>query len=220
MSREIADLPEPLADYVRRIGVREDPLLERLRAETARLPEAGMQISPEQGALLAFLVELVGARRALEIGTFTGYSAIVVARALGPEGRLVCCDRSPTWTAIARRYWAEAGLAERIELRLGPAVETLDELLAGGTEPFDFAFIDAAKDEYPAYFERVIRLVRPGGLVAIDNVFLSGAVADPVADDPAVRAVRALNEHLAGDERLAVAVVPIRDGLTLVRRRA
>lgn len=220
MSREIADLPEPLADYVRRIGVREDPLLERLRAETARLPEAGMQISPEQGALLAFLVELVGARRALEIGTFTGYSAIVVARALGPEGRLVCCDRSPIWTAIARRYWAEAGLAERIELRLGPAVETLDELLAGGTEPFDFAFIDAAKDEYPAYFERVIRLVRPGGLVAIDNVFLSGAVADPVADDPAVRAVRALNEHLAGDERLAVAVVPIRDGLTLVRRRA
>lgn len=220
MRREIADLPEPLADYVRRIGVREDALLERLRAETARLPEAGMQISPEQGALLAFLVELIGARRALEIGTFTGYSAIVVARALGPEGRLVCCDRSPTWTAIARRYWAEAGLAERIELRLGPAVETLDELLAAGTEPFDFAFIDAAKDEYPAYFERVIRLVRPGGLIAIDNVFLSGAVADPAADDPAVRAVRALNERLAGDERLAVAVVPIRDGLTLVRRRA
>lgn len=220
MSGEVADLPERLAEYVRRIGVREDPLLERLRAETAALPEAQMQISPEQGALLAFLVELLGARRALEIGTFTGYSALVVARALGPEGRLVCCDRSPTWTAIARRYWAEAGLADRIELRLGPALASLDDLLAGGAAgTFDFAFIDAAKDEYPAYFERVVRLVRPGGLVAIDNVFLGGAVADPTVDTPAVRAVRALNERLAADERLAVAVVPIRDGMTLVRRR-
>lgn len=221
MSGEVADLPERLAEYVRRIGVREDPLLERLRAETAALPEAQMQISPEQGALLAFLVELLGARRALEIGTFTGYSALVVARALGPEGRLVCCDRSPTWTAIARRYWAEAGLADRIELRLGPALASLDDLLAGGAAgTFDFAFIDAAKDEYPAYFERVVRLVRPGGLVAIDNVFLGGAVADPTVDTPAVRAVRALNERLVADERLAVAVVPIRDGMTLVRRRA
>lgn len=220
MSGEVADLPERLAEYVRRIGVREDPLLERLRAETAALPEAQMQISPEQGALLAFLVELLGARRALEIGTFTGYSALVVARALGPEGRLVCCDRSPTWTAIARRYWAEAGLADRIELRLGPALASLDDLLAGGAAgTFDFAFIDAAKDEYPAYFERVVRLVRPGGLVAIDNVFLGGAVADPTVDTPAVRAVRALNERLVADERLAVAVVPIRDGMTLVRRR-
>jgi predicted O-methyltransferase YrrM len=221
VSGEVADLPERLAEYVRRIGVREDPLLERLRAETAALPEAQMQISPEQGALLAFLVELLGARRALEIGTFTGYSALVVARALGPEGRLVCCDRSPTWTAIARRYWAEAGLADRIELRLGPALASLDDLLAGGAAgTFDFAFIDAAKDEYPAYFERVVRLVRPGGLVAIDNVFLGGAVADPTVDTPAVRAVRALNERLVADERLAVAVVPIRDGMTLVRRRA
>jgi predicted O-methyltransferase YrrM len=220
VSGEVADLPERLAEYVRRIGVREDPLLERLRAETAALPEAQMQISPEQGALLAFLVELLGARRALEIGTFTGYSALVVARALGPEGRLVCCDRSPTWTAIARRYWAEAGLADRIELRLGPALASLDDLLAGGAAgTFDFAFIDAAKDEYPAYFERVVRLVRPGGLVAIDNVFLGGAVADPTVDTPAVRAVRALNERLVADERLAVAVVPIRDGMTLVRRR-
>jgi predicted O-methyltransferase YrrM len=221
MSREIADLPEPLAAYVRRIGVRADPLLERLRAETATLPEAQMQISPEQGALLALLVELVGARRALEVGTFTGYSAIVVARALGPEGHLVCCDRSATWTAIAQRYWAEAGLADRIELRLGPALDSLDGLLAeGGEGTFDFAFIDAAKDEYPAYFERVVRLVRPGGLVAIDNVFLGGAVADPAADGPGVRAVRALNARLAADENLTVAVVPIRDGLTLVRRRA
>ncbi len=221
MRREVADLPEPLGSYVRRIGVRDEPLLERLRAETATLPEAQMQISPEQGALLAFLVELIGARRALEIGTFTGYSAIVVARALGPEGRLVCCDRSATWTAIAGRYWAEAGLADRIELRLGPALESLDALLAAGeADGFDVAFIDAARDEYPAYFERVIRLVRPGGLVAIDNVFLGGAVADPAADTPAVRAVRALNERLAADPDLAVAVVPIRDGMTLVRRRA
>lgn len=221
MRREVADLPEPLGSYVRRIGVRDDPLLERLRAETATLPEAQMQISPEQGALLAFLVELIGARRALEIGTFTGYSAIVVARALRPEGRLVCCDRSATWTAIASRYWVEAGLADRIELRLGPALASLDALLAeGAADSFDFAFVDAAKDEYPAYFERVIRLVRPGGLVAIDNVFLGGSVADPGADTPAVRAVRALNARLAADPDLAVAVVPIRDGMTLVRRRA
>lgn len=220
MRREVADLPGRLAEYVRRIGVREDPLLERLRAETAALPEAQMQISPEQGALLAFLVELLGARRAVEIGTFTGYSALVVARALGPEGRLVCCDRSLTWTAIAQRYWAEAGLDKRIELRLGPALASLDELLDGGAAgTFDFAFIDAAKDEYPAYFERVIRLVRPGGLIAIDNAFLGGTVADPAIDTPAVRAVRALNERPVADERLAVAVVPIRDGMTLVRRR-
>lgn len=220
MSGDVVELSERLAAYVRRIGVRDDPLLERLRAETASLPEAQMQISPEQGTLLAFLVELIGARRALEIGTFTGYSAIVVARALGPGGRLVCCDRSRTWTAIAERYWAEAGLADRIELRLGPALASLDALLEeGAADSFDFAFIDAAKDEYPAYFERVVRLVRPGGLVAIDNVFLDGAVADPAAEGPAVRAVRALNERLIADDRLAVAVVPIRDGLSLVRRR-
>lgn len=132
----------------------------------------------------------------------------------------MCCDRSLTWTAIAQRYWAEAGLDKRIELRLGPALASLDELLDGGAAgTFDFAFIDAAKDEYPAYFERVIRLVRPGGLIAIDNAFLGGTVADPAIDTPAVRAVRALNERLVADERLAVAVVPIRDGMTLVRRR-
>ncbi len=220
MRREVADLQEPLASYARRIGVREDPVLEQLRTETAALPEAQMQISPEQGTLLAFLVELIGARRAIEIGTFTGYSAIVVARALGPEGRLVCCDRSRAWTAIAERYWAEADLTERIELRLGPAIDSLDALLAAGEAgTYDFAFIDAAKDEYPAYLERVIQLLRPGGLVAIDNVFLGGAVADPAADGPGVRAVRALNERLAADPDLAVAVVPIRDGMTLVRRR-
>jgi predicted O-methyltransferase YrrM len=179
-----------------------------------------MQIAPEQGMLLALLVELLGARRCLEVGTFTGYSSTVVALALPPDGHLVCLDVSEEWTALARRAWQEAGVADRVDLRLGPAIESLDALLAedaAGT--FDFAFVDAAKDEYPAYYERVLRLLRPGGLVAFDNVFLAGRVADPAANDAGAAAVRALNDALHDDERVSIAVLPIADGVTLVRKR-
>jgi predicted O-methyltransferase YrrM len=220
MSNTTHGLSEALQEYVGRVGVREPEVLRRLRDETAKLPQHGMQIAPEQGMLLALLVELMGARQCLEIGTFTGYSSTVVALALPPDGRLVCLDVSEEWTATARKAWREAGVAERVELRLGPAVESLDAMLAeGATGTFDFAFVDAAKDEYPAYYERVYELLRPGGLVAFDNVFLRGRVADPAADDDAVRAVRALNERLATDERVSIAVVPIADGVTLVRKR-
>jgi predicted O-methyltransferase YrrM len=220
MSNASIGLSPELQEYVVRVGVREPDVLRRLRAETAPLPEHGMQIAPEQGMLLALLVELVGARRCLEIGTFTGYSSTVVALALPPDGTLVCLDRSDEWTALARRTWREAGVDDRIELRLGPAIESLDRLLdegAGGT--FDFAFVDAAKDEYPAYYERVLRLLRPGGLVAFDNVFMGGRIADAGEDRDGLRAMRELNERLATDERVSIAVVPIADGLTLARKR-
>jgi predicted O-methyltransferase YrrM len=220
MSNKSIGLPDDLQAYVVRVGVREPPVLRRLRDETAKLPQHGMQIAPEQGMLLALLVELVGARRCLEIGTFTGYSSTAVALALPPDGHLVCLDVSEEWTALARRTWQEAGIADRVELRLGPAIESLDALLAeGAAGTFDFAFVDAAKDEYPAYYERVLRLLRPGGLVAFDNVFLAGRVADPAADDPGARAVRSLNDALHDDERVSIAVVPIADGVTLVRKR-
>jgi len=220
MSNASVGLSDELQAYLVRIGVREPDVLRRLRDETAPLPEHGMQIAPEEGMLLALLVELTGARRCLEIGTFTGYSSTVVARALPPDGRLLCLDVSEEWTSIARRTWAAAGVADRIELRLGPAVDSLDRLLADGAAgTFDFAFVDAAKDEYPDYYERVIELLRPGGLVAIDNVFMSGRVVDRSVDSVGVRAVRELNERIHADERVSIAVVPIADGVTLARKR-
>jgi caffeoyl-CoA O-methyltransferase len=220
MSNASVGLSDELQAYLVRIGVREPDVLRRLRDETAPLPEHGMQIAPEEGMLLALLVELTGARRCLEIGTFTGYSSTVVARALPPDGRLLCLDVSEEWTSIARRTWAAAGVADRIELRLGPAVDSLDRLLADGAAgTFDFAFVDAAKDEYPDYYERVLELLRPGGLVAIDNVFMSGRVVDRSVDSVGVRAVRELNERIHADERVSIAVVPIADGVTLARKR-
>jgi predicted O-methyltransferase YrrM len=179
-----------------------------------------MQISPEQGAFLAMLVRLLGARRCLEIGTFTGYSSLSVALALPPDGRLVCCDVSEEWTAVARRYWAEAGIADRVELRLGRALATLDGLLADGARgTFDFAFVDASKREYPDYHERVLKLLRSGGLVVYDNVLWGGAVVDPTDDDPDTNGVRRLNDRLATDERVDVSMLPVSDGLTLARKR-
>jgi predicted O-methyltransferase YrrM len=220
MSLKTLGLPEDLRDYLLRVGVREPEVLRRLRGETASLPEANMQIAPEQGAFMSLLAELVGARRCLELGTFTGYSALAVALVLPPDGRIVCCDVSREWTDIARRYWADAGVANRIELRLGAALETLDALLAeGAADSFDFAFVDAAKTEYPAYYDRLLRLVRPGGVMLFDNVFQDGDVARPAVDAPDVRAIRELNGRLATDERVSVAMVPIADGLTLARRR-
>lgn len=220
MSNKSIGLPDDLQAYVVRVGVREPAVLRSLREQTTKLPEHGMQIAPEEGMLLALLVQLIGARRCLEIGTFTGYSSTAVALALPPDGRLVCLDVSEEWTALARRTWQQAGVAERVELRLGPAVASLDALLAeGAAGTFDFAFVDAAKDEYPAYYERVIQLLRPGGLVAFDNVFLAGRVVDEAADDAGARAVRSLNDQLAADERVSIAIIPIADGVTLARKR-
>ena len=195
-----------------------DELLERLDRESQGLGDvAVMQMAPEQGALTTVLVRAIGARRALEIGTFTGYGSISIARGLPADGRLVTLDLNEEWTAIARRYFEEAGLADRIELRLGPALETLRGLPAG--DPFDFAFIDADKAEYPDYYEETLRLMRPGGLVIIDNVFRGGTVIDPAVDDEAVRAVRELNDRIAADDRVTAAMVGVADGITLALKR-
>lgn len=184
------------------------------------MPEHDMQIAPEQGALMALLVELTGARRCLEVGTFTGYSSLSVALAMPADGRLVCCDLSREWTDVARRYWAQAGVADKIELRLGPALDTLDGMVAEGLAgTFDFAFLDADKDNYPAYADRLLTLLRRGGLMAIDNVFWGGEVAQPEVDNVSVRGIRELNRMLASDERVSLSMVPIADGLTLARKR-
>lgn len=223
MSKRTIQVDDRLYDYIHENSLREDPLLRRLREETARNPMSNMQISPEQGQFMALLAELIGAKNAIEIGTFTGYSAISVARVLKPGGKLICCDVSDEYTAVARRYWTEAGLADRIDLRLAPAIQTLDELIAkGGAGTMDFAFIDADKENYDAYYERVLRLLRPGGLVTIDNVLWDGKVADPSvrdADDVDTAAIRALNKKLAKDERVTLSLIPISDGLTLARKR-
>jgi caffeoyl-CoA O-methyltransferase len=220
VSNATLGLPEELHAYLLDVGVREPDLLRQLRDETAAMPEHDMQIAPEQGALMALLVELTGARRCLEIGTFTGYSSLCVALALPADGRLVCCDLSREWTDIARRYWIQAGVADKIELRLGPALDTLDGMLAEGlTGTFDFAFLDADKDNYPAYADRILTLLQRGGLMAIDNVFWGGEVAQPEVDNVSVRGIRELNRMLATDERVSLSMVPIADGLTLARKR-
>ena len=220
MANTTLGLPTDLRDYLRRVAVREPAVLWRLRAETASMPEANMQIAPEQGALMTLLAELTGARRCLELGTFTGYSALAVALVLPPGGRVVCCDMSREWTDVGRRFWAEAGVDDRIEVRIGPALDSLDAMInEGASDSVDFAFVDAAKEEYPAYYERLMRLVRRGGLMLFDNVFWGGDVVNPEVDDSDVRGIRELNERLAADERVTVAMVPLADGLTLVRRR-
>ena len=220
MSRQTLTLSDALYDYLLSVSLREPPLLYRLREETAALPHAVMQISPEQGQFMALLAELVGARRVLEVGTFTGYSALVVALALPADGRIITCDVDEEMTAIARRYWAEAGVADKIDLRLGPAVDTLDALLAdGGAGTFDYAFVDADKENYEAYYERSLALLRQGGLMVIDNVLWSGAVADPNQKDADTNAIRALNAKLHGDERVSLSLLPVSDGITLARKR-
>lgn len=220
MTRRTNHLPDDLYGYLLDVSSREPDVLRRLREETADLPRANMQIGPEQGQFLALLVELTGARNALEIGTFTGYSALWMALALPEGGRLVACDVSEEWTSVGRRYWEEAGVAHKIDLRLAPAVETLDGLLEGGREgDFDFAFIDADKGGYEAYYERALRLLRPGGLMALDNTLWEGKVVDPENRDPDTEAIRALNASLTRDERVTLSLLPVGDGLTLARKR-
>jgi predicted O-methyltransferase YrrM len=209
-------LPDAVDAYIHNVATLESPLQRRLRDETAKLSNAGMQIGADQGAFLALLVRLMGARSALEIGTFTGYSALAVATALPADGRLVCCDISDEWTQIARRYWREAAVAERIDLRLAPAAETLRVLLSdSGPGSFDFAFIDADKTGYDAYYEACLTLLRPGGLMAFDNTLWSGAVADPAKNDPDTVALRALNLKARDDPRVTSCLVSIGDGVLL-----
>ena len=209
-------LPDAVDAYLHNVATRETPLQRRLRDETAKLPMAGMQIGSDQGAFLALLVRLIGVRRAIEIGTFTGYSALAVATALPADGRLVCCDVSDEWTQMARRYWREAGVADRIDLRLAPATETLRDLLRdSGPDSFDFAFIDADKTGYDGYYEACLKLLRPGGLIAFDNTLWSGAVADPAKNDPDTSALRALNLKVRDDPRVTSCLVSMGDGVLL-----
>jgi predicted O-methyltransferase YrrM len=213
-------VPDAIERYVNETITRESAVQKRLRAETAGLPRSRMQIGPDQGALLDLLVRLTGTRRALEIGTFTGYSALTVAAALPEDGKLVTCDISEEWTAIARRYWAEAGLSARIDLRLGQATATLTTLLRDdGPGSFDFAFIDADKTEYDAYYEACLQLVRPGGLLAIDNMIWGGAVADPCIQDDETRALRALGAKIRDDGRVEACLLTVGDGVMLARKR-
>jgi caffeoyl-CoA O-methyltransferase len=220
MSRDTINVTDDLITYIRNVGLHEDADLAALREETAHHRHAMMQIGPEQGAFMGLLMRILGVRRTLEIGVFTGYSAMVVAKAMGPEGKVLALDVSEEFTGIARRHWAKAGIADRIELRLRPAAESLQELVAAGaTETFDFAFIDADKSNYDTYYEYALKLVRRGGLIAIDNVLWSGQVIDLSDETPDTVAIRALNEKVHGDERVDAVLVPIGDGLTLARRR-
>ena len=220
MQKSALGLDEAIYDYLLKVSLREADVLRRLREETAAMPQSIMQIAPEQGQFMALLVELMGATRCIEVGVFTGYSTLAVALALPPEGRITACDISEEFTAVARRYWADAGVGHKIDLRLAPAIETLDALIAeGGAGAHDFAFIDAEKSEYVDYYERLLTLLRPGGLILIDNVLWSGKVADPemVSDDTV--AIRAFNDRLAADERISISMLPVADGLTFARKR-
>lgn len=213
------ELNGALMRYVAAHGSRETAVQKRLRAETLKQPMAQMQIGPEQGALMQVLVRMLGARRCIEIGTFTGYSALAVAMALPANGRIVCCDISEEWTAIARRYWKLAKVEKKIDLRLAPALRTLDELLREGKGKYDFAFIDADKANYRNYFERCLKLLRPGGLIAIDNTLWSGRVLDARSTETDTRAIRAFNRRLQRDRRVDVALLTVGDGLTLALKR-
>jgi caffeoyl-CoA O-methyltransferase len=220
MSRRSLGLEDTVYDYLLRESLREPALLADLRKETAALPEAGMQISPEQGQFMQLLVELMGARLAVEVGTFTGYSALSVALAMPSDGRLVCCDLSSDYTDIGKPYWARAGVADKIDLRIGPALDTLDGLLEEGCAGrVDFMFVDADKTNYDGYYERGLKLLRQGGLLAIDNVLWNGSVADPSNRKETTEAIRALNSKLHGDERITLSMLPVGDGLTLARKR-
>lgn len=220
MPKKTSGLNDQLYDYLLSVSSREPEILRQLRQETATHSQAGMQIAPEQGQFMALLVQLLGATKTLEVGVFTGYSSLCVALALPATAKIVACDVSEEYTAIARRYWQAAGVADKIELRLAPALETLDQLLASGqAETFDFAFIDADKENYERYYERSLQLVRPGGLIAIDNVLWYGRVADLHEQDRSTLAIRALNEKLHHDERVTISLVPIADGLTLALKR-
>ncbi len=221
MSTRPTPLDDRLWSYLCRVSLRESPLLAELRAETGQMPAAECQISPEQGQFMALLVRLLGVRRALEIGTFTGYSSLAVAMALPDDGCLLCCDVSEQWTSVARRYWQRAGVAHKIGLRLGPALQTLESMTSNGEKgSFDFAFVDADKTGYREYYERCLELLRPGGLVMFDNMLWEGKVADPHAHDEDTRAIRELNANVSADHRVASSLLQIGDGVLLAMKLA
>ncbi len=220
MSSHHLQVTEALVQYIRSVTPAEPEIFTRLREETLRDPLARMQISPEQGALFGLLTRLAGFRRTLEIGVFTGYSSLWVASSMPEDGRIVACDISEEWTSVARRYWGQAGVAHKIDLRLAPALHTLDALIAQGqAASYDFAFIDADKENYAAYYDRVLTLLRPGGLIAVDNVLWYARVIDPASQDVDTVALRAFNQKLAGDDRVWLVMLPIGDGLTLAVKK-
>lgn len=220
MTNRSLNLDDALYQYLLDVSLRESPLLKRLREETAQLPTARWQIAPEQGQFMALLVQISGARKILEIGTFTGYSALCMAQAMPADGRLICCDLPGDYNAIAERYWHEAGVAERIDLRLAPALETLSALERGGqSESFDLIFIDADKANYRVYLEHALVLVRQGGLILFDNVLWGGRVLEKSPESADTRAIQALNRGLLRDSRIDLSLLPLGDGLTLCRKR-
>ena len=217
MSRHFS-FDEKAYQYLVNTSVREPDVARRLREETQKLPQAQMQIGPDQGQFMQLLVQLIRAKKTIEVGVFTGYSSLWVANGLPDDGRIVACDVSEEYTAVARRYWKEAGVDHKIDLQLRPAVETLDELLSIQAASFDFAFIDADKTNYENYYERILKLIRTGGLIAVDNTIWSGRVADPKESDPDTVALRKFNEKLYGDERVALSMLSVGDGLTLAMK--
>ncbi len=221
MSIQSIGLSDPLYQYLIANSVHEPEILTQLRLETARHPLANMQISPEQGQLMGLLVKLIGAKKCLEVGVFTGYSSLVVALNLPDDGRSIACDISDEFTSIARKYWQQAGVSHKIDLRIAPALVTLDRLIADGeTDTFDFAFIDADKNNYAAYYDRCLQLVRPGGLILVDNVLWYGRVADPSMNaDKRTQAIKALNQQIYHDDRVQISLIPIGDGLTIARKK-
>ncbi|GAB4223092.1 MAG: class I SAM-dependent methyltransferase [Gammaproteobacteria bacterium] len=220
MTNSTLNLDENLYNYMLSVSLRESAVLEQLRHETAKLPGSQMQIAPEQGQFMAFLIEIMGARLTLEIGTYTGYSTLWVAQALAADGRIITCDIDEKTTAIAQRFWQQAGVAHKIESRLAPALDTLNQLIKEGyQQQFDFIFIDADKANYNNYYEQALNLLRRDGVIAIDNVLWGGAVAQSEFNDNSTRAIRELNQRLLNDERVALSLIPIADGLTLLRKK-
>jgi predicted O-methyltransferase YrrM len=217
MAHQTLGLDSQLSSYLQSVSLRENDLLKQLREETSQHSMSRMQIAPEQGQFMALLVTILKAKKTLDIGVFTGYSALVIALALPEDGKIIACDIDPETTAIAQKYWQKAGVAERIDLRLQPALETLDQLLAEGeANSFDFAFIDADKSNYDNYYEKALQLIRPGGIIAIDNVLWYGRVADSSIQDNRTKQIRKFNQKLHQDPRIMLSLIPIADGLTLV----
>ena len=219
MSSETIILDNQLRDYLLNVSVKEPEVLRALRKETGNLEYSQMQISPEQGSFMAFLVSLINSKNTLDIGVFTGYSALIVALALPKDGCVTACDINTDWTDIAKKYWKLANVENKIDLRISPAIETLDRLISDGCrDRYDFSFIDADKINYQHYYEKSLVLIRPGGLIAIDNVLWSGKVLDDKNEDPDTKAIREFNNKLYHDKRVSISMIPIGDGITLVRK--